>query len=69
NTYSICAIVGPLKQIGQVARQLVWRFHDANPTKTSRSPTGEPHFPSAVWEKACTTNVQNLRSLRKFLGN
>jgi hypothetical protein len=30
------------------------------------SPTGEPLFPSEVWEKACTTMAQSLRGLRKF---
>ena len=30
------------------------------------SPTGEPLFPSEVWEKACTTMAQSFRGLRKF---
>jgi hypothetical protein len=30
------------------------------------SPTGEPLFPSEVWEKACITMLQNLPATRKF---
>ena len=30
---------------------------------------GEPFFPSAVWENACTTIIENLRSSRKYSGD
>jgi hypothetical protein len=30
------------------------------------SPTGEPLFPSAVWEKACTTTLEDFPGSRKF---
>jgi hypothetical protein len=30
---------------------------------------GEPLFPSAVWEKACTTMLESLRGSRKFSGD
>ena len=37
-------------------------------SKTGCSPTGEPLFPSAVWEKACTTMPKSFLRLRKFSG-
>ena len=33
------------------------------------APTGEPLFPSPVWEKACTAIAANLRGARKFFGD
>ena len=63
---AIRAVVGPAKPVRQVGRQVVRSCHAPRLSKPAVRQQGEPLFPSAVWEKACTAMLKSVRTLREL---
>src|SRR4029077_18974052 len=66
---AIHAVVGPLKPIRQIGRQVVRGCHVPRLSKPAVRRQANLFFPSAVWEKACIAILENLRETRKFFAS